>query len=252
MCEQIDLFNNNELQSEQSSIASEFGCCHLYRECSEQKKCLQPIDYAKGCAYYQNLCNGNIFYGKNSSHFHSDRYKALVQFYLSLSDEEKTIFRDFVIALNFELSGQYSFFMLKNDDIYNVLIKCPEANNKAGQTLLHKLLNSEAVLLTSAKKLFKHFVTDFSEDISDKKFDLFWIKKYFFENSNNYPELLSAVEKEFMLFEINRNDNSFIELYHDYIEPTYTLKEKQKQHTDFALLNSKNLNRFKSAVKSMF
>ncbi len=43
-----------------------FGCCHLYRECSDAKKCLhENLLYARGCSYYYNLVNGRIFYGAN-------------------------------------------------------------------------------------------------------------------------------------------------------------------------------------------
>ncbi len=43
-----------------------FGCCHLYEQCSDAKKCLHENKlYALGCAYYHNLKAGRIFYGKN-------------------------------------------------------------------------------------------------------------------------------------------------------------------------------------------
>ncbi len=43
-----------------------FGCCHLYKECSDAKKCLhENLLYARGCSYYYNLVKGRIFYGTN-------------------------------------------------------------------------------------------------------------------------------------------------------------------------------------------
>lgn len=40
-----------------------FGCCHLYKECSEARKCLHENKlYARGCQYYYNLKAGKIFY----------------------------------------------------------------------------------------------------------------------------------------------------------------------------------------------
>ena len=43
-----------------------FGCCNLYVECSDAKKCLHENKmYARGCAYHHNLSAGKIFYGKN-------------------------------------------------------------------------------------------------------------------------------------------------------------------------------------------
>ena len=43
-----------------------FGCCSMFEECSDTKKCLHENKlYARGCAYYHNLKQGRIFYGKN-------------------------------------------------------------------------------------------------------------------------------------------------------------------------------------------
>lgn len=43
--------------------SNSFGCCSLYKQCSEKKSCLHVNDlYAKGCTYRSNLENGRIFY----------------------------------------------------------------------------------------------------------------------------------------------------------------------------------------------
>lgn len=40
-----------------------FGCCHLYRECSQAKKCIHDnLFYARACWYRKNLESGRIFY----------------------------------------------------------------------------------------------------------------------------------------------------------------------------------------------
>lgn len=45
-----------------------FGCCSLYEECSNSKKCLhEDILYSTACMYRKNLENGKIFYGKNKN-----------------------------------------------------------------------------------------------------------------------------------------------------------------------------------------
>ena len=45
-----------------------FGCCSRYLECSDNKACIQESEqWSKGCAYRQNLINGKIFYGANST-----------------------------------------------------------------------------------------------------------------------------------------------------------------------------------------
>ena len=49
-----------------SGVGQTFGCCHLYKECSDAKECLHDNKlYAKGCKYYQSLRKGIIFYGDN-------------------------------------------------------------------------------------------------------------------------------------------------------------------------------------------
>lgn len=51
---------------EQSGVIMTYGCCGLYMECSNAKKCVQKdIEWSKGCQYKQNLENGRIFYGEN-------------------------------------------------------------------------------------------------------------------------------------------------------------------------------------------
>lgn len=43
--------------------AEKFGCCSMFRECSEAKNCLHKnLFYAKACWYRKNLENGKIFY----------------------------------------------------------------------------------------------------------------------------------------------------------------------------------------------
>lgn len=48
--------------------ANAFGCCHLFVECSDAKKCLHENKlYARGCIYFHNLKDNRIFYGKNKN-----------------------------------------------------------------------------------------------------------------------------------------------------------------------------------------
>ncbi len=45
-----------------------FGCCHLYLECSDAKKCAHKDPFVALCCYYnKNLKAGKIFYGKNAN-----------------------------------------------------------------------------------------------------------------------------------------------------------------------------------------
>lgn len=43
--------------------SNSFGCCALYKECSQKRQCIHKNNlYAKGCSYRSNLENGRIFY----------------------------------------------------------------------------------------------------------------------------------------------------------------------------------------------
>lgn len=43
--------------------SDKFGCCHRYKECSAEKKCIHPDPfYAKACWYRKNLEAGKVFY----------------------------------------------------------------------------------------------------------------------------------------------------------------------------------------------
>ena len=51
-----------------TSKASSFGCCSMFNECSDSKKCVhQNKLYSKACMYRGNLEQGRIFYGENKS-----------------------------------------------------------------------------------------------------------------------------------------------------------------------------------------
>lgn len=57
-----------KLKMHESSYASSFGCCSLFEECSDAKRCIHPNRlYSTACAYRHNLENGRIFYGKNKN-----------------------------------------------------------------------------------------------------------------------------------------------------------------------------------------
>lgn len=55
-----------DLRSYETSPDNSYGCCHMYKECSDSKKCLKEDKMsAKVCQYRKNLEQGRIFYGKN-------------------------------------------------------------------------------------------------------------------------------------------------------------------------------------------
>ena len=71
ICKAIKNFNQSNYGKNDSNNSFKedghaFGCCHLYEECSDAKKCLHENQaYAKGCIYGKHLAEGRIFYGKN-------------------------------------------------------------------------------------------------------------------------------------------------------------------------------------------
>lgn len=53
--------------AEVMAFPSSFGCCALYEQCSDARKCLRADDgdLYLGCYYRKNLKNGKVFYGEN-------------------------------------------------------------------------------------------------------------------------------------------------------------------------------------------
>ena len=57
-----------KLKVYESARATPFGCCSLFEECSDAKRCIHPNRlYSTACAYRRNLESGRIFYGKNKN-----------------------------------------------------------------------------------------------------------------------------------------------------------------------------------------
>ena len=55
-----------KLKYYKSAFASSFGCCSLFEECSDAKRCTHPNRlYSTACAYRRNLEQWRIFYGRN-------------------------------------------------------------------------------------------------------------------------------------------------------------------------------------------
>jgi len=49
-----------------STSEKPFGCCSLFEECSDARKCIHENKlYATACSYRHNLEHGRIFYGRN-------------------------------------------------------------------------------------------------------------------------------------------------------------------------------------------
>jgi len=63
----LERLMRNRLENYKSNEPG-YGCCHLYKECSDAKRCLSKDKiYATVCAYRKNLEAGRIFYGKNKN-----------------------------------------------------------------------------------------------------------------------------------------------------------------------------------------
>lgn len=49
------------------SNKKDIACCSKYIECSDARRCVQPVEWiANRCYYRKNIRDGKIFYGKNS------------------------------------------------------------------------------------------------------------------------------------------------------------------------------------------
>ena len=64
----IDYLNEYTSHSIEHYVSKEdrFGCCSLFKKCSDARKCLHENKlYSKACIYRNNLEQGKIFYGNN-------------------------------------------------------------------------------------------------------------------------------------------------------------------------------------------
>ena len=63
----LESIMRNRLENYKSTEPS-YGCCHLYEECSNARRCLSKDKiYATVCSYRKNLESNRIFYGKNKN-----------------------------------------------------------------------------------------------------------------------------------------------------------------------------------------
>ena len=59
-----NIINSYEIASYNEIMT--FGCCYLYNQCSDEKRCInKDIDWSNGCQYKKNLENNIVIYGKN-------------------------------------------------------------------------------------------------------------------------------------------------------------------------------------------
>ena len=57
----------SDVEDQLLHFPSDFGCCHLFEQCSDAGHCINADqDFAASCYYKRNLMSGKIFYGKNS------------------------------------------------------------------------------------------------------------------------------------------------------------------------------------------
>lgn len=87
----------NEVGEEEELSDSVFACCHLYRECSDQKRCLcEDEARSSQCAYRKNLEAGNIFYGRNAKGFDESQYQDFVSRIDTLSKDGQKAFEKLI------------------------------------------------------------------------------------------------------------------------------------------------------------
>ena len=97
--DQLDFFSMQEVTEKETAAPAQsavdmFGCCGIYRECSDAGKCINPDqDHARGCRYRSLLESGKILYGKKSDYFNAQLYKEVEEYAAHLSpDDLKKLF----------------------------------------------------------------------------------------------------------------------------------------------------------------
>lgn len=97
------------------SKSSKFGCCSLYEECSNLKRCLHTNKlYSTACMYRKNLENGHVFYGDNIECSEDKNYMEMEQVYSgkpSENEAEKNVRRE----LGLPVTKQLIYYLDKSD-----------------------------------------------------------------------------------------------------------------------------------------
>lgn len=113
--DQLDFFSMQEVTEKETAAPAQsavdmFGCCGIYRECSNAGKCINPDqDHARGCRYRSILESGKILYGKKSDYFNAQLYKEVEEYAAHLSpDDLKKLFS--VLCYFVELGYLYGVF----------------------------------------------------------------------------------------------------------------------------------------------
>ncbi len=131
-----------------------FGCCGLYRECSDAGHCVHPdAERAKMCRYRSNLDMGNIFYGKNAQSFkdHKDDYDYLVAYNNSLAPEERRALSEIIFYICVENRGIFTHLCFYNELVYKVLSNCKLFVILTPPQLIFCLYEKDILNLESAK-----------------------------------------------------------------------------------------------------
>lgn len=88
---------------------SNIGCCHLYRQCSDFKRCIAleampnstyAHEVKHGCKYRLNLLQGKIFYGVNALPDLDDGEREVLKAYRYSNEEGKSLIRDLLSKIN--------------------------------------------------------------------------------------------------------------------------------------------------------
>jgi hypothetical protein len=91
------IFNNAEKSIAEVTNGDVLGCCHLYYECSMQKKCISSYpETASRCAYRKNLERGKILYSPNANNFNNDEFIKVKNNYYNLPNSIQSEFDDYL------------------------------------------------------------------------------------------------------------------------------------------------------------
>lgn len=203
MSEQLEALGNNNGNEEQD-IQDSVGCCHLYYECSLEKKCVSLYEETKiKCVYKKNLEKGLIFYSKNANNFLMQKYQELVEKYNSLDSELKDYFNYILhYFINHKRLSEYALFLrtpqidmlVKKefliDDNTHLHIALNNFTFKYLKSLLpenKKMKKNELIdhIIKSDLKAVERFHTKFIYARFDRSLFEYYQEIYFDENINN-------------------------------------------------------------------
>lgn len=197
--EQVDSSGNEGDASEEVHSAVEvskskpsFSCCHLYRECSDARHCInENKEYADNCEYNQHLLAGRIFYGQNANDFSKDAYDHVLQIYSSLSDDARDELDRIIYHCYYTKAGLQSIEMIRTVYLSELEEKRLIRTGGTAKDFLDRIKTKELLDIFPQWKYLEQEVRKLNKDASpDKKTTLKdLIRQYVSENKPGFEDI---------------------------------------------------------------